>query len=162
MWFSLTFPVCSKFPDFSLTGKCLPIFPGFPVRVGTLYYYVSKAPDKVSLQALFPPFPQKNSRIFTVRNDVAARLYFHRCLSVILFTGGGAWRGCLADTPPGQTPPPPDGHCSGRYASYWNAFLFQNMFETMGFHFPPPKNSRIFPEYVRNNGWVDSKANNRV
>ena len=40
-----------------------------------------------------------------------------------------------ADTPPtGQTPPmqtPPaecmlayDGHCSGRYASYWNAFLF--------------------------------------
>ena len=37
MWFSLTFPVCSKFPDFSLTGKCLPIFPGFPVRVGTLY-----------------------------------------------------------------------------------------------------------------------------
>ena len=31
---------CSKFPDFSLTGKCLPIFPGFPgfpVRVGTLY-----------------------------------------------------------------------------------------------------------------------------
>ena len=36
MWFSLTFPVCSKFPDFSLTGKCLPIFPGFPVQVGTL------------------------------------------------------------------------------------------------------------------------------
>ena len=37
--FSLTFLVCSKFPDFSLTGKCLPIFPGFPgfpVRVGTL------------------------------------------------------------------------------------------------------------------------------
>ena len=27
--FSLTFPVCSKFPDFFLTGKCLPIFPGF-------------------------------------------------------------------------------------------------------------------------------------
>ena len=36
-----------------------------------------------------------------------------------------------ADTLPGQThiplgrhPPPPGGHCSGRYASYWNAFLF--------------------------------------
>ena len=33
--------------------------------------------------------------------------------------------------PPGQTPIPQadnpplrDGHCSGRYASYWNAFLF--------------------------------------
>ena len=33
------------------------------------------------------------------------------------------------DTPPGQTPTgqtsPPHGHCSGRYASYWNAFLYQ-------------------------------------
>ena len=28
-----------------------------------------------------------------------------------------------ADTP-GQTPPSRDSHCSGRYASYWNAFLF--------------------------------------
>ena len=26
-------------------------------------------------------------------------------------------------TPPGQTPPG-DDHCSGRYTSYWNAFLF--------------------------------------
>ena len=33
--------------------------------------------------------------------------------SVSLSTEGG----CLADTPPGS-------HCSGRYASYWNAFLF--------------------------------------
>ena len=33
----------TKFPDFSLTGKCLPIFPGFPgfpVRVGTLLLFV--------------------------------------------------------------------------------------------------------------------------
>ena len=29
-----------------------------------------------------------------------------------------------ADTPIRQTPPPPDSYCSGRYASYWNAFLF--------------------------------------
>ena len=36
-------------------------------------------------------------------------------LSVILFTGGRSGR-----HPP---PPPADGHCSGRYASYWNAFL---------------------------------------
>ena len=63
-------------------------------------------------------------------------------LSVILFTGG-----CLADTPwpdmpLGRQPPPlvrhplsrhplarhmPPGyvHCSGRYASYWDAFLLQ-------------------------------------
>ena len=45
--------------------------------------------------------------------------------SVILSTG----RGC---TPPWIHPPldtpssghPLDGHCSGRHASYWNAFLF--------------------------------------
>ena len=30
-----------------------------------------------------------------------------------------------AHRPSGQTPPPPsDGYCSRRYASYWNAFLF--------------------------------------
>ena len=46
-------------------------------------------------------------------------------------------RGCIpacvgADTPPhrvsqhamGQTHPSPYGHCSGRYASYWNTFLY--------------------------------------
>ena len=33
--------------------------------------------------------------------------------------------------PPGRLgrhpPPPGDGHCSGRYACYWNAFLFSIM-----------------------------------
>ena len=34
-----------------------------------------------------------------------------------------------ADTPWADTPPPPrDDHCSGRYASYWNAFLFSCSF----------------------------------
>ena len=28
-------------------------------------------------------------------------------------------------TPPSQTPP--NGHCSGRYASYWNEFLFADV-----------------------------------
>ena len=32
-------------------------------------------------------------------------------------------------THPGQTPHPRDGHCSGRYASYWNDFLFQMKFK---------------------------------
>ena len=46
--------------------------------------------------------------------------------SVILSTGGG-WQ---SDTHPSRHPHPTgrqtpsrDGHCSGRYASYWNAFL---------------------------------------
>ena len=44
------------------------------------------------------------------------------------------WADPMGRHPPGQTPPwadtpqadtlPSDGHCSGRYASYWNAFLF--------------------------------------
>ena len=37
-------------------------------------------------------------------------------LSVILSTWGVSYT-------PGQTPLPRDGHCGGRYASYWNALL---------------------------------------
>ena len=72
--------------------------------------------------------------------------------SVILFTGvrvadtplgkyppgqtDSLGRHPLAETPsPGQTPPdqcllgytPSSGHCSGQYASYWNAFLLEGM-----------------------------------
>ena len=74
MWFSLTFPVCSKFPDFSLTGKCLPIFPGFPgfpVRVGTLFIpvydgfvgftWVGHPPTSLLPAEQADPFPILNS-----------------------------------------------------------------------------------------------------
>ena len=49
---------------------------------------------------------------------------------------GGKLRGLAGGRSPGphqgsvsqhalrQTPPPPDGYCCSRYASYWNAFLF--------------------------------------
>ena len=30
--------------------------------------------------------------------------------------------------PPGPGIPPADGYCCGRYASYWNAFLFDSIF----------------------------------
>ena len=56
-------------------------------------------------------------------------------LFVILFTGGvhgpggclvpgevHGPGGCLVETPP-------DGYCCGRYASYWNAFLFTKYFQ---------------------------------
>ena len=36
--------------------------------------------------------------------------------------------------PPGQTPPA-DGYCSGRYTSYWNAFLLHFSFKLGIFHF---------------------------
>ena len=34
--------------------------------------------------------------------------------------------------PPRSTPPPHDGHCSGQYASYWNAFLFHRRLSVRG------------------------------
>ena len=91
--------------------------------------------------------------IFTVRNEVAKVMFFTGvCLST-----GGCLPQCMlgyhplpgADTPPEQTPPGADtpqsrhpspryGHCCGRYASYWNAFLFQtvlNIFKTFSFFF---------------------------
>ena len=36
--------------------------------------------------------------------------------------GGGVWR-----------PPPRDGYCCGRYASYWNAFLFTTVVNDLYF-----------------------------
>ena len=75
--------------------------------------------------------------------------------SVILFTGGGCLPSACWDThppsprkhththreahstPPGKhTPHPLGGHCSGRYASYWNAFLSNR-------YFGPSKNFQI-------------------
>ena len=38
-WLSLTFPLSSKFPGFHLTGKCLPIFPGYQSEWEPRYYY---------------------------------------------------------------------------------------------------------------------------
>ena len=79
--------------------------------------------------------------IFTARKRSLRRLCFYTCLSVILFTGGvpgpgGAWSrgvcepgpgwGCLV---PGGGGDPRDGYCFGRYASYWNAFLFIFIFQ---------------------------------
>ena len=86
---------------------------------------------KLVRQESFEKLPGKNDWsylfmqiIFTVHNVVAERLCFHRrvCHSV---HGAG---GCVSQHALGQTPSPPDGHCSGRYASYWNAFLFGKIF----------------------------------
>ena len=77
---------------------------------------------------------------------VAERLCFHRCLFV--HSGGGVNLSGQTHTPQADTPrvdtpqadtphldnpqadnsPPRDGHCSGQYASYWNAFLYEEHF----------------------------------
>ena len=65
--------------------------------------------------------------IITVRIAVAARQCFDT--SLWFCSQGGSGRHPPADTPPRQTPlPQVDGHCSGRYASDWNAFLFSKRF----------------------------------
>ena len=58
-----------------------------------------------------------------------------------------------ADTlPPGRHPlpsacwdtHPPDGHCSGRYTSYWNAFLFLRINLNKMCHLQQNKRSSLF------------------
>ena len=60
-------------------------------------------------------------------------MFLHLC--VMRFTGGSCRHTPPGRHAPGQTPPwadtdPPPryGHCSGRYASYWNASLFSQHF----------------------------------
>ena len=87
---------------------------------------------------------QRCRRQFLPSATKLRRLCFYRCLSV--HRGVGCLPQCMlgyhppgADTPPpradtpreqtlphpgADTPPPRYGHCCGRYASYWNAFLF--------------------------------------
>ena len=62
--------------------------------------------------------------IFAVGNSSCGNVMFSQA-SVILSTGRGGVHPPWADTTPRQTPSPTqDSHCSGRYASYWNAFMF--------------------------------------
>ena len=72
--------------------------------------------------------------IFTGCNEVLAKVMF-LLEFVILFTGRGGLPQCmLGYSPPPGTPPPPPGadpgiwSMSGRYASYWNAFLYDTYF----------------------------------
>ena len=88
------------------------------------------------------------SCIITGRNEVVAKVIFLH-LSVILFTGGVLPQCMLGYQPPlsGSRHPPRTRHhprgggeadssiqsTSGRYASYWNAFLFINRFSSLSF-----------------------------
>ena len=89
--------------------------------------------------------------MFTARNEVGARLYFHRHVWFCSQGGAWSWGGCLVlggepgpgggclvpggrclvlggPGPGGLVETPRDGYCCGRYASYWNAFLFMYVF----------------------------------
>ena len=65
-------------------------------------------------------------KVIIVRNSSCGKVMFSQaCVKNSVHRGGGVHplgRHPLADT---DTPPPSlDGHCSGRYASYLNAFLY--------------------------------------
>ena len=75
--------------------------------------------------------------IFTGRYVVAQGYIFtpvchsvHRGVCISACTGTHPPAQCMLGYTPGQIPPwadiphPPNGHWSGRYASYWNAFLW--------------------------------------
>ena len=94
---------------------------------------------------VFVIFQRSTIRIFTTHKRSLRRLCFYTCLSCILFTGGlacmarggCAWPGGMRGRGMGgmramhaPLPPQPDTtrygrSMSGRYASYWNAFLFK-------------------------------------
>ena len=73
-------------------------------------------------------------RIFTVRKRSCGKvMLLHLSVSLSVHRRGRGLSGvcvcvsipaCTGQTPPRQTPPPPDGHCSGWYASYWNVYLY--------------------------------------
>ena len=77
--------------------------------------------------------------IITARKQSLRRLCFYTCLSFCPQSGGVSAPGmggcllpggCLVETPH-------DGYCCGRYASYWNAFLFIQLSIRMLFLFIP-------------------------
>ena len=71
----------------------------------------------------FPLTFSANS-VITVRCEKVMFSQVFVCPQVHGRRGGGKFY-----NPPGrQTPPPTDSHYSGRYASYWNAFLFNFAF----------------------------------
>ena len=72
--------------------------------------------------------------------------------SVILFTGGGLF----GRHPPDRYPPPrADGYCSGRYASYWNAFLFSKSFAENCMKMKEIGQGCLVPSWIRHWPWDD-------
>ena len=79
--------------------------------------------------------------LFTVRNSSYGKVMFSQ---VSVCPQRGVYTPLLGRYPTGQTAPPDrnppmgrhplpqaDGHCSGRYAFYWNAFLFSTLFPSL-------------------------------
>ena len=72
---------------------------------------------KALYQALKPRIPQPFPRVNYRKRSCGKVMFSQACVK-------NSARHPPGQTLPGQTLPPAVGYCSGRYASYWNAFLF--------------------------------------
>ena len=75
------------------------------------------------------PIPEIGSKAYYYRPQRSCGKVMFSQASVILFTRGGVYPSMhWGRHPTWEDTPPPDSHCSVRYASYWNAFLFDTIF----------------------------------
>ena len=76
--------------------------------------------------------------VVTIRNNSCGKVLFSQARAK-----NSVHRGRYTLPPGRPTPPgrhPPDGHCGGRYASHWNAFLLFNVnikLVSLGIHLEP-------------------------
>ena len=104
---SLHFPVGIWY---SCLGPCAPLFASPPSNL-------------MGVKPLLFCLKHREVTYLPPANEVWGKVIFSQA-SVILLTGGGGL--------PGSPPPPPgraphDDYCCGRYASYWNAFLYYSL-----------------------------------
>ena len=114
------------------------------VSYGLIYrlYEISTLYQLSTAIVIFASILIFKSPLFTVRKRSCGRVMFlhlsvshsvHKVVSASVRAGihplpRADTPSRLGRHPPGRHPPSPaDGHCSGRYASYWNAFLFESV-----------------------------------
>ena len=116
--------------------------PRHPPGSATVPNNNDKSKQTLTNQQWCSPYLEVNTISYLPQTKFGTRYCFYTCLSAILFTMGGPVY-TPRQTPPGQTPPNrhtpwadtprqtptplPDGNWSGRYASYWNAFLCNSL-----------------------------------
>ena len=67
------------------------------------------------------PFYTFGFKYYRPQRSCGKVMFSQACVKNSVHRGEGVCPSACWDTLPGQTPP--GGHCSERYASYWNAFL---------------------------------------